>query len=161
MALVMEPQLLIMDEPTSALDVSVQAQVMNLVKRLKSQRGMAVLFITHDIALASDICDRIVVAYGGEHIEGGSAEEVLVHPMHPYTQKLIASLPKLHDSTRPEFLGGTPPDLVQPPTGCRFHPRCPVAFEPCAAQVPPPFSREGTQVARCWLYSSTPPVGGS
>ena len=161
MALVMEPQLLIMDEPTSALDVSVQAQVMNLVKHLKSQRGMAVLFITHDIALASDICDRIVVAYGGEHIEGGSAEEVLVHPMHPYTQKLIASLPKLHDSTRPEFLGGTPPDLVQPPAGCRFHPRCPVAFEPCAAQVPPPFSREGTQVARCWLYSSLPPVEGS
>ena len=152
MALMMEPALLILDEPTSALDVSVQAQVMNLLKGLKASQGLSMLFITHDIALASDLCDRIVVAYGGEHVEAGGADEVIVAPKHPYTQKLIASIPRLHSSTRPEFLAGTPPDLVEPPSGCRFHPRCPYAFEPCPTDVPPAFPIAAGQTVRCWLY---------
>ncbi len=152
MALVMSPRLLILDEPTSALDVSVQAQVMNLLKRLKREAGLAMLFITHDIALASDLCDRIVVAYGGEHVEWGSADAVIPRPAHPYTQKLIGSIPRLHETTQPEFLPGSPPDLVEPPAGCRFHPRCPRAFEPCAQRSPPAFAAPTGQQVRCWLY---------
>ena len=156
MALVMDPPMIILDEPTSALDVSIQAQVMNLLKRLKRERGLSMLFITHDIALASDICDRIVVAYGGEHVESGSVEEVLTNPKHPYTQKLIGSIPRLHDPSQPEFLPGMPPDLVEPPSGCRFHPRCPYVFEPCATDTPPPFQLAGGQTARCWLHRDRP-----
>ena len=152
MALAMDPKMLILDEPTSALDVSVQGQVMNLLKRLKRERGLSMLFITHDIALASDICDRIVVAYAGEHIESGSIEDVLNEPKHPYTQKLIASIPGLHDPSQPEFLPGHPPDLVEPPSGCRFHPRCPHVFEPCARESPPAFDLGGGRSAKCWLY---------
>ena len=153
MALVMEPRMLILDEPTSALDVSVQAQVMNLLKGLKRDRGISMLFITHDIALASDLCDRVVVAYAGEHVEAGTSEEVLTDPKHPYTQKLIASIPRLHEPTQPEFLAGQPPDLLNPPSGCRFHPRCPYAFEPCAKESPPEFQVGASQTARCWLYA--------
>ena len=159
MALVMEPRILILDEPTSALDVSVQAQVMNLLKRLKRDRGLSMLFISHDIALASDICDRLVVAYAGEHVESGTVEEVLTGPKHPYTQKLIASIPRLHDPAQPEFLAGQPPDLTAPPSGCRFHPRCPYAFEPCARESPPEFKvgpPEAGQTVRCWLYADKP-----
>ena len=152
MALVMSPTLLILDEPTSALDVSVQAQVMNLLKRLKASEGLAMLFITHDIALASDLCDRVVVAYGGEHIESGSAEDVILNPKHPYTQKLISSIPRLHQKTKPEFLKGEPPDLVEPPPACRFAPRCPHAFEPCEQRRPPEFTIVPGHTARCWLY---------
>lgn len=153
MGLVMEPKILILDEPTSALDVSVQAQVMNLLKRLKHDRGISMLFITHDIALTSDLCDRVVVAYAGEHVESGTSEEVLTSPKHPYTQKLIASIPRLHDSGRPEFLVGQPPDLVSPPGGCRFHPRCPVALEHCSREQPPEFNVGPNHTVRCWLYS--------
>ncbi|MCL0101946.1 ABC transporter ATP-binding protein [Dehalococcoidia bacterium] len=153
MGLVMEPKILILDEPTSALDVSVQAQVMNLLKRLKHDRGISMLFITHDIALTSDLCDRVVVAYAGEHVESGTSEEVLTSPKHPYTQKLIASIPRLHDSGRPEFLEGQPPDLVSPPGGCRFHPRCPVALEHCSREPPPEFNVGPNHTVRCWLYS--------
>lgn len=152
MALIMEPKVLILDEPTSALDVSVQAQVMNLLKRLKHERKLTMLFITHDIALASDLCDRLVVAYAGEHVESGSIEQVLQSPQHPYTQKLIASIPKLHDPAQPEFLPGAPPDMVAPPPGCRFHPRCPYRFEPCDKLSPPAFVVAPGQTARCWLH---------
>ena len=152
MSLVMSPKLVILDEPTSALDVSVQAQVMNLLKRLKQSQGLSMLFITHDIALASDLCDRIVVAYGGEHVEAGLAEDVILNPKHPYTQKLIASIPSLHDARQPEFLPGSPPDLVDPPGGCRFHPRCPHRFEPCDKREPPPVALKPGHTARCWLY---------
>ncbi|MEE9285349.1 MAG: ABC transporter ATP-binding protein [Dehalococcoidia bacterium] len=157
MALVMSPQLLILDEPTSALDVSVQAQVMNLLKQLKREAGLAMLFITHDIALASDLCDRIIVAYGGQHVESGSADDVLPNPQHPYTQKLIASIPRLHGSGKPEFLSGTPPDLVSPPSGCRFHERCPYVFEPCADDEPPAIIVGQGHTARCWLYRRDAP----
>ena len=153
MALIMEPKLLILDEPTSALDVSVQAQVMNLLKRLKQERHLTMLFITHDIALASDLCDRLVVAYAGEHVETGPTESVLGTPKHPYTQKLIASIPRLHDSAQPEFLPGQPPDMIEPPTGCRFHPRCPYAFHPCSTESPPAFEVGPGHTARCWLYA--------
>ena len=104
MALVLHPKLLIMDEPTSALDVMIQAQIMNLLKRFKKEMGLSILFITHDLALASDLSDRIAVMYAGEIVEQGSAEEMLLKPKHPYTQKLLASIPRLNDDIRPEFI---------------------------------------------------------
>ena len=162
MALVLEPQLVILDEPTSALDVSIQAQIMNLLKRLRREMGLSIVFITHDIALASDLCDRIAVAYAGELVEEGSAEEVLTAPAHPYTRKLLASMPRLSSATAPEFIPGAPPDLITPPTGCRFHSRCAYAFEPCPQASPPPFAVTEGQMARCWLFDEqrrqTPPT---
>ena len=137
--------------------MSVQAQVMNLLKRLKAERALGMIFITHDIALASDLCDRIVVAYGGEHVESGSAEEVILAPKHPYTQKLLASIPRMDGAEKPEFLEGSPPDLVDPPSGCRFHPRCPYAFEPCAKEPPPSFKVGESRGVRCWLYATDAP----
>jgi len=156
MALVMSPQLVVLDEPTSALDVSVQAQVMNLLKRLKAEKNLGMIFITHDIALASDLCDRIVVAYGGEHVEAGHADDVIPAPKHPYTQMLIASIPRLHEVEHPQFLEGLPPDLVDPPAGCRFHPRCPYAFDPCDKQSPPNFTVGQSHTVRCWLFAEDP-----
>ena len=151
MALIQDPALVILDEPTSALDVSVQAQITNLLKRLKRELGLSLIFITHDIALASDICDRIAVVYGGQVVELGSSEEVLQRPQHPYTERLLASLPRLHSDAPPEFIPGTSPDLVEPPTGCRFHPRCPYAFDPCADKEPPLLDVGPGHTARCWL----------
>lgn len=153
-ALVMDPDLLILDEPTSALDVSIQAQIMNLLKDLKEDPGISMIFITHDIGLASDLCDKIAVAYAGQHVEFGSAERVLLQPEHPYTKLLLGSLPRLHDAERPKPMPGEPPDLTAPPSGCRFHPRCPSRFEPCDSQMPGEFRQPDGGHARCWLTAS-------
>ena len=157
MALVLEPRLIILDEPTSALDVSVQAQITNLLKRLKWTQGLSMMFITHDIALASDLCDRIAVAYAGELVEIGTAEQVLTQPAHPYTRKLLASVPRLHAPAPPEFIPGAPPDLRDPPSGCRFHPRCSYAFSRCSQETPPPLQVGNKWVARCWLFAENAP----
>ena len=151
MALVQEPKLVILDEPTSALDVSVQAQIMNLLKRLKRELGLSLIFITHDIALASDVCDHVAVVYGGHVVEFGDIEGVLMRPSHPYTEKLLASMPQLHVEVKPEFIPGAPPDLIEPPPGCRFSPRCTYATDVCFTDDPPPFTVEKGHIARCWL----------
>jgi oligopeptide/dipeptide ABC transporter ATP-binding protein len=150
-ALMLSPALLLMDEPTSALDVSIQAQIMNLLKRLKQELGLSIIFITHDIALASDLCDRLAVLYAGEIVEIGDADQMLTAPAHPYSQKLLASIPRLHDPAMPEFIPGSPPDLRQPPPGCRFHLRCPYVFDRCRKERPPAFSQQPGHEARCWL----------
>lgn len=150
-ALILQPPLVIMDEPTSALDASVQTQITNLLKRLKREMNLSIIFITHDIALASDVCDHLAVVYAGQIVEIGSAEQVLLHPSHPYTQRLLASIPRLHSDTLPQFISGAPPDLRQPPSGCRFHPRCPLAFEQCEQEIPPDFAPQKGQLAKCWL----------
>ena len=152
MALVLNPPLLILDEPTSALDVSIQAQVMNLLKELKKERDMAMIFITHDIALSSDISDKMAVMYGGRIIEFGTSEQVINDPKHPYTQKLLASTPLLRSYNEPEFIPGAPPDLVNPPTGCNYHPRCHMVMDVCSRKDPPTtYPVEGQRV-ECWLY---------
>ncbi len=158
MALVLDPDLLILDEPTSALDVSIQAQIMNLLKDLKEDPGISMIFITHDIGLASDLCDLIAVAYAGEHLEFGPAERVLVEPEHPYTQLLLASLPRLHSVERPKPMPGSPPDLTNVPPGCRFHPRCPYCFEACMSELPPEIPLPDGGHSRCWLVD--PAVAG-
>ncbi len=154
-ALIMDPELVIMDEPTSALDVSVQAQIMNLLKRLKRELGLSIIFITNDIALASDICDTLAVVYAGEIVERGSAEQMLGSPQHPYSQKLLASIPRLHDPAMPEFIPGSPPDLRQPPAGCRFHLRCPYVFARCKVESPVVFEPQAGQATRCWLLENS------
>ena len=150
MALTHDPPLVILDEPTSALDVSVQAQIMNLLKELKWERGVSMLFITHDLALASDLCDRIVVVYAGQVREDGPADQVLTDPRDPYTRGLLASLPRLHGDEMPAPMAGAPPDPVDPVAGCRFAARCPLVFPRCAE--PPPLVEMGPgHRARCWL----------
>jgi peptide/nickel transport system ATP-binding protein len=152
MALVLNPPLIILDEPTSALDVSIQAQVMNLLKQLKKERDMAMIFITHDIALSSDISDKMAVMYGGRIVEFGTAEQVINDPKHPYTQKLLASTPLLRSYNEPEFIPGAPPDLVSPPTGCNFNPRCHMVLGVCKRKDPPTVYPEVGQRVECWLY---------
>ena len=156
MALALEPAVLILDEPTSALDVSIQAQIMNLLKRLRRERGVSMLFITHDLALASDLCDGLGVLYAGQLREIGGADEVLTAPNDPYTRALLASIPRLHGGTRPTFLPGAPPDPRAPSPGCRFQPRCPVAFEPCREHAPALVEVGAGPRARCWLYQPLP-----
>lgn len=151
MALALAPRLVLLDEPTSALDVSVQAQILNLLKRLKRDLGLTLVFITHDIAVACDLCDTLAVMYAGEIVEEGPIEAVVNTPAHPYTQKLLASIPRLHAETPPDYIPGAPPDLSEPPPGCRFHPRCPYAFDRCRRESPAPFTPQPGQVARCWL----------
>ena len=151
MSLVLNPSVVILDEPTSALDVITQANIINLLKRLKKERGLSYIFITHDLAVASELADRVAVMYGGEIVENGTAEQVYLKPHHPYTQKLIASIPTLRSDRKLEFIPGAPPDLISPPPGCRFHPRCPYAMEICRVKKPPAFILDGGRVA-CWLY---------
>ncbi|MEA2025943.1 MAG: ABC transporter ATP-binding protein [Chloroflexota bacterium] len=151
-ALTNDPSLLILDEPTSALDVSIQAQIMNLLKELKAERHISMLFVTHDLALASDLCDSIAVVYAGQVREYGSAEDVLTRAQDPYTQRLLASIPSLHDEVAPDFLPGTPPDLRDEIAGCRFAARCALAFEPCGGDAPPLREVRPGQWSRCWLH---------
>lgn len=151
MALVRDPKLVVLDEPTSALDVSVQAQIMNLLKQLKRELGLSLIFITHDLALASDVCDYIAVVYGGRVVEHGGIEGVLRRPSHPYTEKLLASAPGLRAGVQPEFIPGAPPDLLDPPPGCRFSPRCSHATDVCFTDEPPAFPVGAGHTARCWL----------
>lgn len=152
MALVMNPRIVIFDEPTSALDVSIQAQIMNLLKKLKRELNISMIFITHDIALSSDISDKIAVMYAGQIVEIGAAEQVLLCPRHPYTQKLLKATPRLTGEEKPEFIPGRPPDLVNPPSGCRFHPRCPYVMDVCRVKEPSIFEPEKGQKVLCWLY---------
>lgn len=162
MSLVLKPKLLVLDEPTSALDVTVQAQIMDQLKDLKRDLGLTIIFITHDIALASDVCDTIGVMYAGRLAEIGPSDAVLREPRHPYTQLLLASIPRLHQDGLPRFIPGSPPDIRELPRGCRFHPRCPYVFDPCYAEEPPLLAAGEGHQARCWLVAgrqSLPPLG--
>ncbi len=152
MALVLEPELIILDEPTSALDVMIQAQILNLLKRFKSELKLTSLFITHDLALASDLCDAIAVMYAGQIVEQGSAEEILLDPRHPYSQKLLASIPRLTEDVAPQFIPGAPPEMTALPVGCYFQPRCHLALERCLAEPPPVFRQDTGHEIQCWLY---------
>ncbi len=134
MALMTEPQLIIADEPTTALDVTIQAQVLALLKRLVKERGVSVLFTTHDLGTAYEICDRIVVMYAGQEMESAPVENFFARPVHPYTRMLLDSLPKPDSLIRD--IPGEIPGLVDPPAGCRFHPRCPNARDDCARSRP-------------------------
>lgn len=149
MALIMRPSVVILDEPTSALDVMTQANIMNLLKGLKRDESLSYIFITHDLGLSSELADVVGIMYAGQIVELGPAESVYPNPQHPYTQKLLASAPKLRSEEKPDSIRGTTPDLIQPPPGCRFHPRCPFVFDKCRTEQPPFFGE--TDRAACWL----------
>ncbi len=131
MALILRPGLVILDEPTSALDVMTQANIINLLKRLKKEESLSYIFITHDLALASELADEIGIMYAGQLREIGPAEDIYARADHPYTRALIRSVPILQSSESPISIPGVPPDLVETPLACRFHPRCSVSFEEC------------------------------
>ncbi|MDH5431294.1 MAG: ABC transporter ATP-binding protein [Nitrosopumilus sp.] len=148
MALLLKPKFVIADEPTTALDVLIQAQIINLLKSLKKD-GMSLMLITHDLAVLSEIADKIGIMYGGQMVEFGSSEQIYKNPKHPYTQGLLESIPTLSDNT-PKYIKGIPPSLLDLPTQCRFLERCPLSIEKCK-ELPPKFKTK-TGYVRCWLY---------
>ena len=148
MALLLKPKFVIADEPTTALDVLIQAQIINLLKKLKKD-GMSIMLITHDLAVLSEIADKVGIMYGGQMVEFGDSQEVYKNPKHPYTQGLLESIPKLSGGA-PKYIKGIPPSLLDAPTECRFIDRCPQAIEKCK-QLPPKFKTD-TGYVRCWLY---------
>jgi len=148
-ALACNPQLLIADEPTTALDVTIQAQILDLLKRMQQHFGTSLLLITHDLGVVASVCERILVMYAGKIVEQGNVEDVLTNPKHPYTQMLLRSLPHL-DKPRTDLLlaiEGSPPNLLFPPKGCAFKPRCPFAKDLCDKE--PPMEAQ----TACWLAS--------
>ena len=152
MGLLMRPKLFIADEPTSALDVTVQAQILKLLKDLKREYGISILFITHDIAVASTIADSIMVLYAGQLMELGLAKSVIHEPRHPYTQALLSSIPRISKAEgKLPIIGGSVPNLLNPPPGCRFHPRCPFKMDICVKAIPNLTKVNDTYV-RCFLY---------
>jgi oligopeptide/dipeptide ABC transporter ATP-binding protein len=137
MALACEPRLLIADEPTTALDVTVQAQVLDLLRELQARFGMAILFITHNLGVVADICDRVAVMYAGQIVETAEVHQLFHAPGHPYTEGLLRAMPQLgRRGERLAVVPGVPPMPWAMPRGCRFHPRCPVAMEHCSVEEP-------------------------
>jgi oligopeptide/dipeptide ABC transporter ATP-binding protein len=151
MALVTSPMLIILDEPTSALDVLTQANIFNVLKRLKKELGISFILITHDIATSSELADDVAVMYAGQIVEVSDAYHFFDKPLHPYSQKLMASVPRLHGTKEPEFITGQPPSLIDLPKGCRFADRCPARFEKCV-EDPATIEKDGRKV-KCWLYA--------
>jgi peptide/nickel transport system ATP-binding protein len=137
LATVCRPDFIIADEPTTALDVVVQKGVLAMIREIQQELGSSLLFVTHDLAVHANLCDRLGVMYAGRLVEEGPTAELLRTPRHPYTAHLVASLPRIGDTTPKTSLAGAPPNLADPPNGCRFHPRCPLAMEICRREVPP------------------------
>jgi oligopeptide/dipeptide ABC transporter ATP-binding protein len=153
MGLSNEPDLIIADEPTTALDVTVQAQIIQLLKQLNKDLGTAILLITHNMALVASLCDRIVVMYAGRIVEEGSVEQIFENPQHPYTWSLLQSVPRVDEARKDRLVSikGLPPDLVKPPPGCKFHPRCPFVEDRCKVEEPPLGEVAPGQRTRCWV----------
>jgi peptide/nickel transport system ATP-binding protein len=150
MSLVTAPGLIILDEPTSALDVLTQANIFNVLKRIKEELEVSFILITHDIATSSELADRVAVMYAGQIVEVSDARRFFTEPLHPYSRMLMASVPKLRGDQEPEFITGQPPSLLDPPTSCRFAPRCPSRFERC--EEDPPVTGGNSLRVKCWLY---------
>ena len=148
MALLPEPKLIIADEPTTALDVTIQAQILKLLKRLATERQVSVLFTTHDLGTAYEICDRITVMYAGQEVASADVEEFFAAPRHPYTTRLLQSLPS--QGRNITGIPGQIPGLIDPPTGCRFHPRCASASDTCRAARPDPEQTGSAHMVRCF-----------
>jgi peptide/nickel transport system ATP-binding protein len=153
MALSLNPDVLIADEPTTALDVTVQAQILDLIDRLKSEFNAAVIIITHDLGVVAEHCDDIMVMYAGKAAEFGNTDDIYYKPLHPYTWGLLSSIPRLDDIKQERLnpIRGLPPSLIQVPPGCAFHPRCPYKFDPCDRDVPELLPVDGHHAAACHL----------
>lgn len=151
MSLSCEPDVIIADEPTTALDVTIQAQVLDLIRDLRDDMGTAILFITHDLGVVAELCDSVAVMYAGRIVEQATVQQLFAYPTHPYTKGLLASLPKPGQTERLEPIGGQPPNLHQLPNGCAFAERCPYAMEKCQSELPPLTEREAGHRVACWL----------
>ena len=149
MALLLKPKFVIADEPTTALDVLIQAQIINLLKNLK-KKGMSLMLISHDLAILSEIAEKIGIMYGGKMVEFGSSFDIYHNPKHPYTKALLESILTLHGQKKPKFIQGSPPNLVTPEPGCRFYDRCPEAMDKCKKD--PPKIKTNSGYVLCWLY---------
>ncbi len=151
MALGLDPDVLIADEPTTALDVIVQAQILNLLKRLRKEMGLQILLITHDLSLVAEVADKVAVMYAGRVVEIGPADQIYGNPSHPYTQALMKSVPRIGGSKELYSISGTPPNLITPPSGCMFHPRCPYVMDVCRKEDPGYRKVGPMHYAACWL----------
>ncbi|MGQ9596314.1 MAG: ABC transporter ATP-binding protein [Thermoproteota archaeon] len=152
MALITSPEIVILDEPTSALDVLTQANIINLLKRIKNEFRLSYIFITHDLSLASELANKVAVIYAGKIVELSSADFFYMEPKHPYSRGLVSSVPTLSTDRKPEFISGAPPSLIDPPSGCRFNPRCKFAWDKCRSEEPGMFDLGDGHIVRCWLY---------
>jgi oligopeptide/dipeptide ABC transporter ATP-binding protein len=152
MALACDPAIVIGDEPTTALDVMIQAQILRLLEDLRHQLGLSLILITHDLSVIAETCDRVMIMYAGRVAEEGPVSEIFGRPRHPYTQRLLEAFPNIHADRRAlAVIPGAPPDLRNPPPGCRFAPRCAFAMEVCSEVVPAETTFNGVRVA-CHLY---------
>jgi oligopeptide/dipeptide ABC transporter ATP-binding protein len=152
MALILNPDLLIADEPTTSLDVIVEAQFLDLLNELRKQYNLSILLITHNLGIVAQLADRITVMYGGSVVETGRAKAIFEDPFHPYTQGLLSSIPNIRfEEQKLKTMLGSPPDSVNLPEGCVFHPRCPRVMDICKKELPEMFARAGRQI-KCWLY---------
>jgi peptide/nickel transport system ATP-binding protein len=155
LALSLRAKLVIADEPTTSLDVIVEAKFLDLLKELQKEFGLTILLITHNIGVVAEVADRIAVMYAAKMMEVGDVIDVFAHPKHPYTQGLLRSVPNIKlDGAELYKMAGAPPDLSHPPSGCRFHTRCPFVMDICRDEAPPLETIEGEQLAACWLYPS-------
>ena len=153
MELSCHPFLLIADEPTTALDVTIQAQILRLIKEIKKELHTSILLITHDLGVIAEMCDRVAVMYAGSIVEQASVEEIFEDPKHPYTQGLWGAIPRIDQEKEAlAVISGTVPDLSQPPLGCKFHPRCSYRFDPCDRMIPPLFQTSHGHLVSCYLY---------
>lgn len=152
-ALACDPSLLIADEPTTALDVTIQAQILRLMKDLQTRLGTSIILITHDLGVVADMCDRVIVMYAGQVVETGTKWEIFKNPQHPYTKGLLRSIPRLDQKKNEPLIPifGTPPDLIKPPAGCGFCSRCSEAMEVCLTKDPETAVLSGTHQAKCWM----------
>ena len=149
MALILKPKFVIADEPTTALDVLIQAQIVNLFKQLKKD-GQSFMIISHDLAVLSEVAEKIGIMYGGRMVEFGDSKDIFLEPKHPYTKGLLESIPVLSKESKPKYIPGIPPNLVNPSEGCRFYDRCPEAMEKCKKD--PPKIKTTSGYVLCWLY---------
>jgi oligopeptide/dipeptide ABC transporter ATP-binding protein len=155
LALACQPSLLIADEPTTALDVTIQAEILHLLREMRAAFRLSLLLITHDLGVIAQSADRVAVMYAGRIVEQGTVREILRHPQHPYTRGLLASMPGGGHGRRLHPIEGSVPILGAFPPGCSFHPRCPEVFEPCRGTPPPAFAVGADHLARCYLHQRT------
>ena len=160
MALACNPEILIADEPTTALDVTIQDQILKLLRSLQEEMGMSIIFITHDLGVVAELCSRVLVMYGGMVMEEALIDDIFHRPRHPYTMGLLASIPNIKQdkSQRLTPIPGSPPDMTNPPAGCPFAPRCPYARQICLEQMPPYTQLDPTHRSMCWLLTPEAPT---
>ncbi len=150
LGVLLDPQVVILDEPTTALDILTQRAIIDVLSEMQERLGFSIIFISHDLALAAEMADRVATMYAGEIVELGAVDDIFYKPLHPYTLGLLRSVPRLSGSLDLVSIAGTPPDLIDPPPGCKFHPRCPFASERCKKEAPPLTDFGDAHAAACW-----------